>query len=62
MLKRFDMDNAKPIKTPMPINEHLGLNDEGKVVDQKVYCSIIGFLLYLYATRPDILLSVCMCA
>jgi hypothetical protein len=33
-----------------------------KSVDQKVYRSIIGSLLYLCASRPDIMLSVCMCA
>jgi hypothetical protein len=62
MLKKFDMVNAKPIKTPMPTNGHLDLNDEGKVVDTKVYRSMIDSLLYLCASRPDIILSVCMCA
>jgi hypothetical protein len=33
-----------------------------KLVDQKVYRSIIGSLLYLCTSRPDIMLSVCMCA
>jgi hypothetical protein len=62
MLKKFDMDKAKPIKTPMPSNGHLDLNEDGKSVDQKVYRSMIGSLLYLCASRPDIMLSVCMCA
>jgi hypothetical protein len=62
MLKKFDMNNAKPIKTPMPSNGHLDLNEEGKRIDQKVYRSMIGSLLYLCASRPDIMLSVCMCA
>jgi hypothetical protein len=62
MLKKFDMENAKPIKTPMPTNGHLDLNEDGKAVDQKVYRSMIGSLLYLCASRPDIMLSVCMCA
>jgi hypothetical protein len=35
MLKKFDMNNAKPIKTPMPSNGHLDLNEEGKSIDQK---------------------------
>jgi hypothetical protein len=47
MLKKFDMVNAKPIKTPTPTNGYLDLNDEGKVVDTKVYRSMIGSLLYL---------------
>ena len=62
MLKKFDMANAKPIKTPMPTNGHLDLNEEGKAIDQKVYYSMIGFLLYLCASRLDSMLSVCMCA
>jgi hypothetical protein len=43
----------------MPTNGHLDLNDEGKAVNTKVYHSMIGSLLYLYASRPDIMLSVC---
>ena len=62
ILKKFDMANAKPIKTPMPTNGHLDLDKDGKAVDQKVYHSMIGSLLYLCASRPDIMLSVCMCA
>jgi hypothetical protein len=62
MLKKLDMENAKPIKTPMPTNGHLDLNEDGKAIDQKVYRSMIGSLLYLCASRPDIILSVCMCA
>jgi hypothetical protein len=61
MLKKIDMSNAKPIKTPMPTNGHLDLNEEGKSVDQKVYRSMIGSLLYLCASRPDIMLSVFAC-
>jgi hypothetical protein len=33
MLKKFDMKNAKPIKTPMPTNGHLDLNEDGKAID-----------------------------
>jgi hypothetical protein len=45
MPKKFDMNNANPIKTPMPSNGHLDLKEEGKSVDQKVYHSMIGSLL-----------------
>jgi hypothetical protein len=56
------MDNAKPIKTPMGTNGYLDLDLGGTSVDQKVYHFMIGLLLYLCASKPDIMLSVCMCA
>jgi hypothetical protein len=40
---------------------HLDLDMGGTLVDQKVYRSMIGSLIYLYASRADIMLSVCMC-
>jgi hypothetical protein len=61
ILKKFGMDKAKPIKTPMGTNGHLDLDLGGTSVDQKVYRSMIGSLLYLCASMPDIMLSVCMC-
>jgi hypothetical protein len=62
LLKRFGMKDAKPEKTPMETDGHVDLNKGGKSVDQKAYRSMIGSLLYLCASRPDIMLSVCMCA
>jgi hypothetical protein len=62
ILTKFGMKDAKPVKTPMGTNGHLDLDTGGKSVDQKVYRSMIGYLLYLCASRPDIMLSVCMCA
>jgi hypothetical protein len=56
------MKNVKPIKTTMGTNGHLDLYTGGKSVDQKVYRSMIGSLLYLCASRLDIMLSVFMCA
>jgi hypothetical protein len=62
LLKRFDMDNSKSIKTPMAIIAHLDLDEEGKLVDLKLYGSMIDSLLYLTVSRSDIMFSVCMCA
>jgi hypothetical protein len=62
ILTKFGMKDAKAIKTSMGTNGHLDLDTRGKSVDQKVYRSMIGSLLYLCASRLDIMLSVCMCA
>jgi hypothetical protein len=62
LLKRFGMDNSKPIKTPMATNAHLDLDEGGNLVDLKIYRFMIGSLLYLTASRPDIMFSVYMCA
>ena len=62
MLKRFKLSDVKPATTPMPTKCQLDIDPNGKAVDQKVYRSMIGSLLYLCASRPDIMLSVGMCA
>jgi hypothetical protein len=62
ILKKFGMDKAKPIKTPMGTNGHLNLDLGGTSVDQNVYRFMIGFFPYLCASRPDIMFSMCMCA
>jgi hypothetical protein len=62
LLKRFGMKDAKPAKTLMGTDGHVDLNIGGKSVDQKAYRYMIGSLLYLCASRPNIMLSVCMCA
>jgi hypothetical protein len=56
------MKDAKPAKTPMGIDGQLDLNAGGKSVDQNVYRSMLGSLLYLCASRPDNMLSICICA
>jgi hypothetical protein len=60
--KRFNMEKCKPIKTPKPTNGHLDLDEGGNPVNQTLYRSMIDSLLYLTASRPDIMFSVCMCA
>jgi hypothetical protein len=62
LLKKFDMGEAKPLSTPMSITTALDEDKEGEAVDQKEYRSMIGSLLYLTATRPDIQFTVCLCA
>ena len=60
LLQRFKMDECKPIKTPIPSNGHLDLDEGGKTVDHTLYRSMIGSLLYLIASRPGTMFSVCM--
>ena len=57
MLKRFNLSDVKPATTPMPTKCQLDIDPNGKAVDQKLYRSMIGSLLYLCASRPDIMLS-----
>jgi hypothetical protein len=62
ILKKFKMDDSKPLSTPMSTTTALNADEDGEPVDQKEYWSMIGYLLYLTATRPDIQFSVCLCA
>ncbi|WVZ69170.1 LOW QUALITY PROTEIN: hypothetical protein U9M48_018003 [Paspalum notatum var. saurae] len=62
LLKRFKMDDCKSIETPMATNAMLEADESGIKVDQTLYRSMIGSLLYLCASRPDIMFSVCLCA
>jgi hypothetical protein len=62
LLKRFVMNNSKPIKAPMTTNAHLDLDEGGKSVDLKLYRTMIDSLVYLITSRLDIMFSVCMCA
>ena len=62
LIKKFGMDNSTIIGTPMSSSGKLDQDEEGISVDQKLYRGMIGSLLYLTASRPDILYSVCVCA
>src|SRR5256886_9376141 len=62
LLKRFGMENSGSKRTPMGTTTNLDKDEIGKSVDQKVYRGMIGSLLYLTASRPNIIFSVCLCA
>ena len=62
MLKRFKLSDVKPASTPMLVKWQLDIDPNGKAVDQKVFCSMIGSFLYLCASRPNIMLSMRICA
>jgi hypothetical protein len=54
LIKKFAMADAKPVSTPMSMMTILDPDEDGEAVDQREYRSMIGSLLYLTATRPDI--------
>jgi hypothetical protein len=61
LLKTFNMEKCKPINTPMPTNGHLDLDEGGNPVDQTLYRSMIGSLLYLTHLGPiSYLVSICV--
>jgi hypothetical protein len=61
-LKKFGMEDAKGISTPMGTNGSLDSDTSGNMVNQKMYRSMIESLLYVTASRPDVMFSVYMCA
>ncbi|GJR17383.1 retrovirus-related pol polyprotein from transposon TNT 1-94 [Tanacetum coccineum] len=62
ILKRFGMENCDAILTPMVEQAKLKLDLVGKPVDHTDYRSMIGSLMYLTSSRPDIMFATCMCA
>ena len=62
LLRRFDMGSSRPMSTPIATTTVLDPDEDGEPVDQKEYRSMIGSLLYLTASRPDIQFAVCLCA
>ncbi|GJX37426.1 hypothetical protein Tco_0250729 [Tanacetum coccineum] len=61
MLKKFGLEESKPMKTPMSSDTKLTKNKECELVDSTKYRGMIGSLLYLMSSRPDIMFSVCLC-
>jgi hypothetical protein len=62
ILKKFKMDDSKPLSTPMSTTTVLDADEDGEPVDQNEYRSMIDSILYLTASRPDIQFFVCLCA
>jgi hypothetical protein len=62
MVKKFGMIDSKVISTPMGTNDNLDSDASGNMVDQKLYRSMIGSLLYVTVSRTDVMFSVCICA
>ncbi|KAI3758488.1 hypothetical protein L6452_06052 [Arctium lappa] len=62
ILRKFQMENSKPIGTPMAPGTKIGTDPSGKAVDVRTYRGMIGSLMYLTSSRPDIMFSTCLCA
>jgi hypothetical protein len=58
MLKRFGMEDCKPVITPMQTSCKLRKDDDSKSTDQRKYRSMIGSLLYVTTSRPDVMQEV----
>ncbi|GKB77406.1 hypothetical protein Tco_0944301, partial [Tanacetum coccineum] len=62
ILKKFDFITVKTTSTPIETNKSLLKDEEAEDVDVHLYRSMIGSLMYLIASRPDIMFDVCACA
>ncbi|GJR05655.1 putative ribonuclease H-like domain-containing protein [Tanacetum coccineum] len=62
ILKKFRFTEVKTASTPMETQKPLLKDENGKEVDVHMYRSMIGSLMYLTSSRPDIMFAVCACA
>nr|GEZ02207.1 retrovirus-related Pol polyprotein from transposon TNT 1-94 [Tanacetum cinerariifolium]GEZ02622.1 retrovirus-related Pol polyprotein from transposon TNT 1-94 [Tanacetum cinerariifolium] len=61
-LKKYGMQSSDLVDTPMVEKYKLDEHPQGKSVDPTHYHGMVGTLMYLIASRPDLIFSVCMCA
>ncbi|GJT03887.1 uncharacterized mitochondrial protein-like protein [Tanacetum coccineum] len=62
ILKKFSFTDVKTASTPMETQKPLLKDEDGEEVDVHLYRSMIGSLMYLTSSRPDIMFAVCACA
>ena len=62
LVKRFGLDKAAHARTPMATNTKFTNDPSGDSIDVTLYRSMIGCLLYLTASRPNIAFSVGVCS
>ncbi|GJS12053.1 putative ribonuclease H-like domain-containing protein [Tanacetum coccineum] len=62
ILKKFDFVSVKTASTPIETQKPLVKDEEASDVDVHLYRSMIGSLMYLTASRPDIMFAVCACS
>nr|GEX72085.1 retrovirus-related Pol polyprotein from transposon TNT 1-94 [Tanacetum cinerariifolium] len=61
ILKKYGMTSCDSVGTVMA-TKHLDADLSGTLVDQTKYCSMVGALMYLTSSRPDIMHATCYCA
>jgi hypothetical protein len=55
IIKRFCMEDCNPVETPIPLGKKLSKQDEGPTMDSTLYKILVGSLLYLTTSRPNIM-------
>ncbi|KAJ9544193.1 LOW QUALITY PROTEIN: hypothetical protein OSB04_023900 [Centaurea solstitialis] len=60
LLKKYDMSTCNSIGTPMATGNKIGPDHEGKDVDLRTYRGMVGSLMYLTTSRPDIMFATCV--
>nr|GEU74309.1 ribonuclease H-like domain-containing protein [Tanacetum cinerariifolium] len=61
-LKKYEMESCDPVDTPMVEKSKLDKDTQRKAVDPTHYRGMVGTLMYLTSSRPDLVYDVCMCA
>ncbi|GJU54985.1 hypothetical protein Tco_1228699 [Tanacetum coccineum] len=62
LLKKYGMESCDPIDTQLETKKNLDLDKNRTLVDATKYRSMIGALMYLTSSRPDIIHTTCLCA
>ncbi|GKD43360.1 uncharacterized mitochondrial protein-like protein [Tanacetum coccineum] len=62
IIKKYGMETSNPVDTLMVEKSKLDADPQGKEVDPIGYHGMIGSLMYLTSSRPDLQFAVCMCA
>ncbi|GJT69951.1 retrovirus-related pol polyprotein from transposon TNT 1-94 [Tanacetum coccineum] len=62
ILKKYGMETCDPVGTSIKIKDKLDLDQHGSPIDATKYRSMIGALMYLMSSRPDIVHATCLCA
>nr|GEU77851.1 uncharacterized mitochondrial protein AtMg00810-like [Tanacetum cinerariifolium] len=62
MLKKYSLESSDAVHTPMVERSKLDEDPQGTPVDTTRYRSMVGSIMYLTASRPDLVFVFCMCA